>query len=177
MLISNESTKYILYTDGGYGFITAYENLISNKKQGKAVITVPEGSRVMEPVRIGISNADILVATLQGRILVFPAGELPELNKGKGNKIIGIPSSDVEQRTDYITHLLLIPKNAGVVIYCGRHRKQISAAELETYRGERGRRGTKLPKGYNKIDYIEIDTNGDQNFDMMDMDNFELTSE
>lgn len=177
MLISNESTKYILYTDGGYGFITAYENLISNKKQGKAVITVPEGSRVMEPVRIGISNADILVATLQGRILVFPAGELPELNKGKGNKIIGIPSSDVEQRTDYITHLLLIPKNAGVVIYCGRHRKQISAAELETYRGERGRRGTKLPKGYNKIDYIEIDTSGDQNFDIMDMDNFELTSE
>ena len=177
MLISNESTKYILYTDGGYGFITAYENLISNKKQGKAVITVPEGSRVMEPVKIGISNADILVATLQGRILVFPAGELPELNKGKGNKIIGIPSSDVEQRTDYITHLLLIPKNAGVVIYCGRHRKQISAAELETYRGERGRRGTKLPKGYNKIDYIEIDTSGDQNFDIMDMDNFELTSE
>lgn len=177
MLISNEQTKYILYTDAGYGFITAYENLISNKKQGKAVITVPEGSLVKEPVKIGISNADILAATLQGRILVFPVSELPELSKGKGNKIIGISADDARDRSDYITHIKVLPKNVGIVVYCGKHRKQISAAELEQYRGERGRRGVKLPKGYNKIDYIEIDSSEDANIDIMDMDNFQLTSE
>ena len=168
MLISNKDIKYILYTDVGYGFVTAYENLISNKKQGKAIITVPEGGLVKEPVKIDKSDADILVATSEGRLLIFPVSELPELSKGKGNKIIGIPTADATARKEVITHLKVIPKNVAIVIYSGKHRKTISHAELEQYRGERAKRGTKLPKGYNKIDSIEIDMS-DEPHDLFDL--------
>ena len=107
-----------------------------------------------------ISEADtdrLVAVTSEGRMLVIPANDLPELTRGKGNKIIGIPAKAVADRTEYVVDILAVPLGGKVRLYSGRRHLNLRAADLNAYEGERGRRGNKLPRGFQKVDRIEPD--------------------
>jgi topoisomerase-4 subunit A len=149
---------WLLVSDAGYGFRVRARNLLANKKAGKAALSLPKGARVLRPSMITDADSDRLVAvTSSGRMLVIPAGDLPELTRGKGNKIIGIPTKAVADRSEYVVDVLAVPAGGKVRLYSGKRYLNLRAADLNAYEGERGRRGNKLPRGFQKVDRIELD--------------------
>ena len=149
---------WLLASDAGYGFRVQAKDLLANKKAGKAMLTLPSGAQVLRPSAIIDADTDRLVAvTSSGRMLVIPAGDLPELTRGKGNKIIGIPAKAVADRSEYVVDVLAVPDGGKVRLNSGKRYLNLRAADLNAYEGERGRRGNKLPRGFQKVDSIELD--------------------
>jgi topoisomerase-4 subunit A len=149
----------VLASDAGYGFTAKLEDLYTKNKAGKLVLNVPGGAGVVSPTPITESGTDQLaVVTRLGRMLVFPIRELPVLAKGKGLKLIRIPHTQVAAREDYVVTMVAIPEGAGLRAYSGQRYVTFKASDLEGYRGERGRRGEKLPRGYQRVDRIEVCT-------------------
>jgi len=147
---------WLLASDAGYGFRVQAKDLLANKKAGKAVLSLPRGARVLRPSPIDDADTDRLVAvTSEGRMLVIPANDLPQLTRGKGNKIIGIPSKAVAERSEYVVDILAVPDGGKVRLNSGKRYLILRAADLNAYEAERGRRGNKLPRGFQKVDSIE----------------------
>jgi topoisomerase-4 subunit A len=90
-------------------------------------------------------------------MLVFPVKNLPILSKGKGNKIINIPSARAKTREELVTLLAIVPDGASVTLHAGRRKLTLKTSDIEHYRGERGRRGNKLPRGLQRVDQVEVE--------------------
>lgn len=157
-LMANDETQYLLVSDAGYGFISCFGDMISRNKNGKAMITLPKNSKVLTPQLIeDIDSASCLAITTEGRMLVFPVKNLPILSKGKGNKIINIPSARAKTREELVTLLAIVPEGASVTLHAGRRKLTLKTSDIEHYRGERGRRGNKLPRGLQRVDQVDVE--------------------
>jgi topoisomerase-4 subunit A len=155
-LMAEDNAHYLLATDAGYGFVTTLGELHAKNRAGKTVLTVPDGANVLAPVRIAALDSDWLVAVSnEGRMLVFPVAELPQLARGKGNKIIAIPSESLQKREEYMLGVAVLGAKDELLIHSGKRFLRLKRADLEHYRGERGRRGNKLPRGFQKVDRLE----------------------
>jgi topoisomerase IV subunit A len=151
------SERLLLASDAGYGFVARFEDLISKNKAGKALLTLPEGALVLPPQFIVDATQALLAAVSNdGRLLVFPVTELPELARGKGNKIMNIPSARVQTREEFVVSLNIINPGQLLTLYSGKRHITLKLSDLEHYRGERGRRGNKLPRGFQKVDKAEV---------------------
>ena len=150
--------RWLLATDAGYGFVTQAKNLFANKKAGKSVLSLPKGAQVLKAQPVTDPHTDRVVAvTTEGRMLVIPLSDLPEMARGKGNKIIGIPGKRVAAREEYVVAMLVVPEGGKVRLISGKRYLNLKAADLNAYEGERGRRGNKLPRGFQKVDGLEPD--------------------
>jgi len=157
LIVGDPQNLYLLGSDAGYGFITKLDNLLVKNRAGKAVLSLPKGSRVLSPVPVQVPESDEVVAiTNEGRMLMFRISELPELTKGKGNKIIGIPGGRVVSRDEYVVAYAVLNVGRLLVVHSGKRFIKLTLADLEHYRGERGRRGNKLPRGFQKVDKVEV---------------------
>src|SRR5690606_12103060 len=113
--------NYIIASDAGYGFVTDLKSITSKNRAGKAVLTVPKGGRVLSPVLVkDVATAKIIAITNEGRMLVFPVADLPVLTKGKGNKIISIPTTRLLEREEFVFSISAVTKEDSVVIYAGK---------------------------------------------------------
>jgi topoisomerase-4 subunit A len=149
---------WLLASDAGYGFLVQNKDLIANKKAGKAVLTLPKGARVLPPAPVSDKASDRIVAiTSEGRMLVIPAHDLPELVRGKGNKIIGIPAALAQRREELVVAAACVPEGGRLKIESGKRFVVLKAADLNAYEGERGRRGNKLPRGFQKVDGVTLE--------------------
>jgi topoisomerase-4 subunit A len=149
---------WLLASDAGYGFRVQTRDLVANKKAGKAVLTLPTGARVLRPSMIQDAETDRIVAvTNAGRMLVIAASDLPALTRGKGNKIINVPAKDVAERSEYVVDVLAVAEGGRVRLNSGKRYLNLRAADLNAYEGERGRRGNRLPRGFQKVDGLEPD--------------------
>jgi topoisomerase-4 subunit A len=148
---------YLLASDAGYGFVAKLEDLLSKTRNGKAVLNVPKGARVLPPQRVANHGEDWIAAvTNQGRLLTFMIGELPLMTKGKGIKIINIPSKKAQAREEFVVAASVFAEDKGLTIYAGQKKRNLTVDDLDDYIGERGLRGSKLPKGYQKVDRMEV---------------------
>ncbi|NOX42921.1 MAG: DNA topoisomerase IV subunit A [Gammaproteobacteria bacterium] len=149
---------FLLASDAGYGFVVKLEDMITKNKKGKAVLSVPKNAGgVVPPVPVHDIETDWIAAvTSAGHMLVFPTKELPELSKGKGNKIMGIPSALVANREEFMVAMLSIPAGNSILIHTDNRKKEFDDSTLDAFIGERGRRGRKLPKGYRKVERLTV---------------------
>jgi topoisomerase-4 subunit A len=149
--------KLLLASDAGYGLVTNVASMVTKNTKGKAMLTVPKGCKPLPPVYVNNYETDYLVAiTTEGRMLVIPVNVLPELPRGKGNKIIQIPPARFKKREEYVRLLEILPEGATIKIHAGKQSVRFTSANISSFVGERGRRGRKLPRGYRKADWIEI---------------------
>ncbi len=157
-MLGGEPEQYwVLAADNGYGFRTQAQALYANKKAGKAAINLADKTHVMQPVLLNAPDTDrILLLTTAGHLLVIQAMDLPELARGKGNKMIGIPAKALTERAEYLQAMLVIPVNTKVRIDAGKRHLTLKPDDLEAYCGERGRRGKKLPRGLQKVDAVQL---------------------
>ena len=157
VILGDEEQRILLATDAGYGFIAKKSDLYTKNRSGKSALSVPKGGRVLPPqVLIPSENSLVVAVSNEGRMLVFPVSELPELARGKGNKIINIPSSRLQAREEFMAAVVVVAEGQSLVVYCGKRHHAIKYRELEHYRGERGRRGSKLPRGFQRVDRLGI---------------------
>jgi topoisomerase-4 subunit A len=148
--------RYVLASDAGYGFIVRLEDLIAKPKAGKAVLTLPPGAGVLLPVPLADpASARLAAVTSAGYLLVFPVSELPEMPRGKGNKIIGIPTARAATREETMIALAVLPTGASLTVLAGKRGFTLKPGDLEAYQGERGRRGRLLPRGFQRVDGLE----------------------
>jgi topoisomerase-4 subunit A len=159
LLLADEQQRFLLASDAGYGFVAVYSDLQTKNRAGKGVLSLPKGGRVLQPSPVPAENAGAWVAALsnEGRLLVFPLADLPQLARGKGNKILGIPSARVQAREEFLVTVQVINEAQSLVIQAGKRHLTLKFTELEHYRGERGRRGNKLPRGFQKVDGMRVE--------------------
>lgn len=161
VLLPDDEALYVIASDAGYGFVVRGDDLQAKNKAGKALLSLPAGARVMAPRSLKNRDQDWLAAvTTEGRLLVFPTRDLPQLGKGKGNKIIGIPGDRVASREEYLTDLAVLPEGATLILQAGKRTLSLRSDDLEHYKGERGRRGNKLPRGFQRVDALLVDSGG-----------------
>ncbi|MCC4235983.1 DNA topoisomerase IV subunit A [Vibrio anguillarum] len=159
VVMGEEDQLWLVGSDAGYGFVCKGGELLSKNRSGKALVNLPENSEVMTPQAIGnLESDDILAITNQGRMLLFPIKDLPQLTKGKGNKIINIPAVKSKEREEFVSHLISLPQGAAITLYAGKRKLGLKASDLENFRGERGRRGSLLPRGLQRVTAIEIES-------------------
>jgi len=158
-LMAEDDVKYLLSSDAGYGFVGTFKDMISRNKNGKALLSLPANAKVMRPQVIDdIEQALVLAITSEGRMLVFPVQDLPVLSKGKGNKIINIASARAKAREEFVTLLHVLTSQDSVTLHAGKRKLTLKATDIEHYRGERGRRGNKLPRGLQRVDRVEVES-------------------
>jgi topoisomerase-4 subunit A len=157
MLMESDDRKLLMASDAGYGFVCTFNDLVARNRAGKALITLPDNARVMAPLVIEDDSDMLLAITAAGRMLMFPVSDLPQLSKGKGNKIINIPSAEAASGQDGLAHLFVLPPQSTLTIHVGKRKIKLRPEELQKVTGERGRRGS-LMRGLQKIDRVEIDS-------------------
>ena len=156
VVMGEDSQLIMLASDAGYGFIATLGDLSSKTKSGKNAITLPNKSAAMNIVFVqNIESQFVCVATNRGRLLVFPASELPQLAKGKGNKLIQIPAKDIKAREEFVVGLCVITEEQKLKVYSGKRHLSIKFTDLTNYIGHRARRGNMLPKGYQNVVGLE----------------------
>ncbi len=156
VLMGAAHRKLLIASDAGYGFIATLSDLYSKNRNGKALLRLPSGALPLKVLSIGEPDKDLLVAvTNEGRMLVFPVKELPTLSKGKGNKIIHIPSKRAAAREELVIRLLVLPSGCELAVHAGKRSLSLTPGNIVEYRGERGGRGRKLPRGFQKVDRLE----------------------
>ena len=149
-------SQVVLASSSGYGFVANLGDLQTKNKSGKEALRVQEGAQVLIP-RAVENKQDVLAAiTNQGRMLVFPLTELPKLARGKGNKIIGIPKASFESGEDFLQEVAVLGEGRELRLLSGKRHFTIKSKDLENFVGNRGRRGNFLPKGFRKVDGIEV---------------------
>jgi len=156
VVMGEDSQLIMLASDAGYGFIATLGDLSSKTKSGKNAITLPNESAAMNIVFVqNMESQFVCVATNRGRLLVFPVSELPQLAKGKGNKLIQIPAKDIKAREEFVVGLCVITEEQKLKVYSGKRHLSIKFADLTNYIGHRARRGNMLPKGYQNVVGLE----------------------
>ena len=157
MATGGNDDRFVLASSHGYGFVTRFENLTGRNKAGKAMLSLTPGSSVLQPASVTNVETDRIVAvTSAGHLLAFPLAELPELDKGKGNKIIEIPKA--KRGTEKVVAIAVVPVGGTLAVGSGsRTPMKLSYRDLEPYLGVRGSRGGLLPRGWQKVDGLSVE--------------------
>ncbi len=158
MLMPQDEHLLVIASDAGYGFVVKGEDMQAKNKAGKALITLPAGARVLPPQQVNNFDEDWLAAvTNEGRLLVFKVSDLPLLSKGKGNKLIGIATDRAAKREELLIDFAVLSAQATLVLVAGKRTLSLKFSDLEHYQGERGRRGNKLPRGFQRVDALRVE--------------------
>ena len=155
LLMGESGQRCLLASDAGYGFVTTLGELYTKNRSGRAALTLPAGAEVVAPVETPEGGAWVAAASNEGRLLLFPLDDLPSLSRGKGNKIISIPSARVKEREEFVVAIAVLADNDALTLWAGKRHLTLKSSELEPYRGERGRRGNKLPRGFQRVERMQ----------------------
>lgn len=156
-VLDSEEAHYLIASDAGYGFVAQLKDLYAKNKAGKATLSLPKGAQVMAPVLVQDPTLGRVVAiSNEGRMLAFDVVSLPQMAKGKGNKMLSIPSARAADREELVIALACVQPNDLLTAYAGKRFISFTEKDLEEYLGERGRRGLKLPRGLQRIDSLEV---------------------
>ncbi|HEY1140397.1 MAG TPA: DNA gyrase C-terminal beta-propeller domain-containing protein, partial [Lysobacter sp.] len=152
----DNDTRFVLASSHGYGFVTRFENLTGRNKAGKAMLSLTPGAKVVQPAPVGDVDHDrIAVVTNVGHLLAFPVGELPELDKGKGNKLIDIPKAKLG--TERVVAVAVVAPGGTLVVKSGTRTMSLSFKDLDAYLGARATRGGLLPRGWQKVEGLGVE--------------------
>ncbi|MDY6829313.1 MAG: DNA topoisomerase IV subunit A [Pseudomonadota bacterium] len=163
MIAADDNRECLLSSDAGYGFCCKFQELLSRNRSGKAILNLTEAARLLPPVVVPDSEEELLLACLsnEGRLLIFPLDQVPRLAKGKGNKLLSIPTARAKSREETMLSCLVLPEGASLRIAAGRRSLTLKPSDMAHYRGERARRGHKLPRGFQRASAMEVVTPND----------------
>jgi len=157
VLIGEPDDRWVIASDAGYGFVVKLGEMHSRNRAGKTVLRVPEGSGVLAPAQIPASAEALLcVVSTDGKMLAFPVKDLPELPRGKGNKMFGLSSKKVASREEYLAAIAIVAPEQSLIVHSGERKMTLKYSELKDYRGERAQRGAVLPRGWRKVERLEV---------------------
>lgn len=158
VMAGDPDSLFLLSNDAGYGFVARLGDLMARNRSGKAVLSLPRHATVLPPAAVSDPQTDRVAAVnLQGQMLVIPAAEVPRLNRGKGIKIQNVNSKKLASGEEGMVGIVSVPAGGSLVIHAGKRHLTLKAADLEPYAGDRGRKGSKLPRGLQRVDRLSIE--------------------
>src|SRR5699024_2831081 len=158
VVMPSDEQLILMASDAGYGFVIQGADMQAKNRAGKSLINLPKNARVLAPKTVENFAEDWLaVVSNEGRLLVFPVAELPQLSRGKGNKLIGIPTDRAAKREEWLVDFAVLNEQSSLVVHAGKRTLTLKFNDLEHYRGERGRRGNKLPRGFQRVDQLQVE--------------------
>ena len=160
VMMGAEESLWLLMSDAGYGFTVRFKDLITDRKAGKAVLNVPENSYAIAPALVPSEKALVCIAIVDadgenGRLLAFPVSEVPEMPKGKGNKLFNIPTQLAKERAEIVVGAAVVEPGGSLIIYNDDRSKTYSFSELKEYQGSRAQRGAVITRGWRKVTRVE----------------------
>jgi topoisomerase IV subunit A len=155
VIMGEPEDLWLLASDAGYGFTVRLKELITDRRAGKTVLNVPEGSLALPPAFVPSPDSLVLAVSSEGKMLAFKVGDVPEMPKGKGNKLYDIAGKKAASREEVLSGVAVVPPNGTVVLWSGDKQKELTWAEIKEFKGERAQRGAVLPRGWRSIDRIE----------------------
>jgi len=156
VMIGEAEDLWLLASDAGYGFTVRLKELITDRRAGKTVLNVPENSFVLPAAWVPSQDSLVVAVSSEGKLLAFPVTDVPEMPRGKGNKLYDIPSKKAAAREELMTAVAVVPPSGTLVLWAGDKQKQLDWKDLKEYRGQRAQRGSVLPRGWpRKIDRLE----------------------
>jgi topoisomerase-4 subunit A len=157
LAVGENDARFLLATSFGYGFVTRYENFLGRNKAGKQLLNPDKEAAVLAPVAVHDAATDLAVAvTSAGHLLAFPLAELPELDKGKGNKLIQIPPAKLKSGEERVIAVASVRQGGELTLFCGQRKLILSWRDLQAYAGARAARGNVLPRGFQRVDRVEV---------------------
>ena len=154
-------TRALLCSTAGFGFVGGLSDMVTKNKAGKACVSVPAGGSALPPGELGAGDGQRVAAvTSQGRLLVFPLGSLPQLARGKGVKLINIPTAAFKAGEEHLVGAAVLGRRDALMVYAGQRYLRLKPKDLEHYTGERARRGLKLPRGFQRVDAVAAERRG-----------------
>jgi topoisomerase-4 subunit A len=157
VMIGEPDDLWLVASDAGYGFTVRLKEAYASKKAGKTLLNIPEGALVLPPSPVPGDDALVAVTSEGGKLLVFPVKDVPELARGKGNKLFDIPSKKFAAREDFLTGMAVVPKDKSLIVRSGDRKMTIEWKDLKDYRGQRAQRGSVLPRGWRSVDALETE--------------------
>jgi len=155
-VLAGKDERVIFASDAGYGFATQLADLHTKSKAGKALLSLPKGALALDPTLFQLESTLVAALSQQGRLLIFPVSDVPVLSRGKGNKLLQISPKDLLSGDDKVLGLCVVAEDQLIRINAGKRHINLKLADLDAYRGKRGQRGTKLPRGFQNPDAIEL---------------------
>ncbi|HEX4854916.1 DNA topoisomerase IV subunit A [Arenimonas sp.] len=153
---ADNEARYVVASSWGYGFVTKFENFTGRNKAGKALINADDAAEILPPVPVADAKTDWIVSiTSAGHLLAFPISELPELDKGKGNKLVQIPPAKLKSGEEKVIAVASVKQGGELTIYSGRQKLVLGWRDLQAYEGARASRGNLLPRGFTKVDRVD----------------------
>ena len=158
VMMGQPDDLYLLSSTFGYGFVARLGDMQAKTKSGKAVLNVGKEAKVLPPVKVrDLKNEQIVAISSEGHMIVTSLEQLPQMARGKGNKIINVPTKRLKAGEEDVVASTLLRPDEKLVVHSGKKYKTMKPAELEIYAGERGRRGLKLPQGYRNVDELVVE--------------------
>ena len=156
VIMGEPEDLWLLASDAGYGFVVPLKELITERRAGKTVLNVPEHALALPPAPVPSPDALVVTVSSEGKLLAFPVGEVPQMPRGKGNKLYDIPGRKAAAREELLAAVAVVAPKGSLVLWSGERQKVLEWKELLAYRGERAQRGTLLPRGWPRaIDRLE----------------------
>jgi topoisomerase-4 subunit A len=156
VMLGEAEDLWLLASDAGYGFTARFKDLVTDRRAGKTVLNVPEGALVLPPALVPTADSMVAAVSNEGKLLVFPVADVPEMPKGKGNKLYDISGKKLAAREEFLAGITVVPKGGALLLWTGDQFKTLEWSELKEYRGQRAQRGSVLRRGWpRKIDRLE----------------------
>jgi topoisomerase-4 subunit A len=158
VLIGEPGDRWLLACDAGHGFIVRLESLFVRNRAGKAVFNLPENAKVLAAAPVPVADGALVVSVnSEGRMLAFPAADLPEMERGRGNLIFGIPGRKSRTGEELMVAATVVAPEQSTLVWSGDRKMTISWKDLQHYLGSRGQRGSVLPRGWRKVDRLSVE--------------------
>jgi topoisomerase-4 subunit A len=158
VLIGEPADRWLLACDAGHGFIARVEALYARNRAGKLVFRLPENAKVLPAAPVPAGEGALVVSVnSDGRMLAFPVAELPEMERGRGNLIFGIPGKKARAREELMIAAIVVPPEQAVAVYCGDRKMTLSWKDLRHHLGSRGQRGAVLPRNWRKVTRLAVE--------------------
>jgi topoisomerase IV subunit A len=155
VIMGEPEDLWLLASDAGYGFTVRLKELITDRRAGKTVLNVPENSHVLPPAFVASPDSLVLVVSSEGKMLAFKVSDVPEMPRGKGNKLYDIPAKKAASREEVLVGVAVVPPTGQLTLWSGEKQKTLTWAELKEFKGERAQRGGVLPRGWREIDRVD----------------------
>ena len=156
VMLGEAEDLWLLASDAGYGFTARFKDLVTDRRAGKTVLNVPDGALVLPPALVPAADSLVAAVSNEGKLLVFPVADVPEMPKGKGNKLYDISGKKLAAREEFLAGITVVPKGGALLLWTGDQFKTLEWSELKDYRGQRAQRGSVLRRGWpRKIDRLE----------------------
>ncbi|MGQ0384573.1 MAG: DNA topoisomerase IV subunit A [Gammaproteobacteria bacterium] len=158
VLIGEPGDKWLLACDAGHGFIARLESLFVRNRAGKAVFNLPENAKVLAAAAVPDGEgAQVVSVNSEGRMLAFPVADLPEMERGRGNLIFGIPGRKSRAGEELLVAATVVAPEQSLIVWSGERKMTLAWKDLQHYRGARGQRGAVLPRGWRKVDRLGVE--------------------